>query len=455
MLDGDAVLRLARRAADRGLAIDRSALRAGRHAPPPTWRPEARDDFVGLLRAGRAAVGVVASLDHGDLMVRVLPEWSGVRARPQRNAYHRFTVDRHLIETVAEAAALLDDSSIPAVAVLRRPDVLLLGALLHDIAKGRPGDHSEVGAGMARTVGDRLGVDADGTDALEWLVRDHLLMADTATRRDLADPVTIAKFAARVGDAERLRLLTLLTIADSRATGPAAWSASKAALIDELYERTLAYWRGETAAPDAIAADRALAGPGVVVEWTDAGDGRLRCAVGADDRPGLLADVAGALSLEGFDIAAAEGHSLPGGRAAEVFDGSDPLGRLDDAGRARAADTIRAVLAGRIEIAAGLRARRAAYRSGAVDPAAVRIVVAPDESADAIVVEVYAPDALGLLADLARAFFDAGLDVTTVRAATTGELAVDVFYVRDDGTLGDPGAVAGLEQTLRRALARD
>jgi [protein-PII] uridylyltransferase len=457
MLDGDAVLLLARRAAERGLAIDRSALRAGRHAPPPNWRPGARADFVGLLRAGRAAVAVVAALDHGDLMVRVLPEWAGVQARPQRNAYHRFTVDRHLVETVAEAAALLDDGSTPAAAALDRPDLLLLGALLHDIAKGRPGDHSVEGAETARTVGRRIGLDADGVETLAWLVRDHLLLADTATRRDLADPVTISRFAERVGDPERLRLLTLLTIADSRATGPAAWSTSKAALVQELHDRTLAHWTGASVA---VAGDTtghgALAGPGVVVEWSELDDGRLRCAVGADDRPGLLADVAGALSLEGFDITAAEGHSLPGRRAAEVFDGTDPLNRLGDAaGRERAADTIHDVLAGRVEVAEGLRARRAAYRSAGIAVHEIRVVVAPDESADATVVEVYAPDAVGLLATLAGVFAGAGLDVTTVRAATTGELAVDVFYVRNDGSLADSAVVDTLDRTLRAALGRD
>jgi [protein-PII] uridylyltransferase len=456
MLDGNAVVALARRAAERGLTIDRSALRAARHAPPPTWAPRTRDDFLALLRAGRTAVPTVAALDHGDLMTTVLPEWAGVRAMPQRNAYHRFTVDRHLVETVAEAAALLDDAGVPAAQDLRRPDLLLLGALLHDIAKGRPGDHSEVGAGVARAIAQRLGVDDDGAEVVAWLVRDHLLMADTATRRDLADPATIERFAARVGDPERLRLLTLLTIADSRATGPAAWSASKAALVDELYDRTMAGWRGDVAGAAAEPDDQRLAGPGVVVEWSVIGDGRLRCAVGADDRPGLLADVAGALSLEGFDIDTADGRSLAGGRAAEVFDGTDPLGRLADAeGRERAAATIREVLAGGIAVADGLRARRATYRSAPVDPAAVRVVVMPDESAESIVVEVFAPDAIGLLATLARAFFDAHLDVTTVRASTTGELAVDVFYVRDDGSFAHADRIEALARTLRDALARD
>jgi [protein-PII] uridylyltransferase len=460
-LDANVLLRVARCAADRNMTIDRATLRAGRDARPPQWNTEARADLVALLRSGRALIEVVAALDHEDLVTLLLPEWAGVRSRPQRNAYHRFTVDRHLVETVAEAVALLDEPAQPlarAAREVQRVDLLLLGALLHDIAKGRSGDHSDVGAAVAASIGVRIGLDAPGVDTLTWLVRDHLAMADTATRRDLADPVTISRFAARVGDVERLRLLALLTVADSRATGPAAWGPGKAALVEELYERTLAHWTGAPIVPDPSAGedDAALAGPGVVVEWSELGDGRLRCAVGAPDRPGLLADVAGALSLEGFDIDAAEGHSLAGGRAAEVFDGTDPLARLDDGpSRARAAATIRGVLAGELPVTERLRARRTAYRGDAIDPAAVRIVVAPDESAAATVVEVYAPDAVGLLATVARVFFEANLDVTTVRAATTGELAVDVFYVRDDGSLAAPARVEALDRALRDALGRD
>jgi [protein-PII] uridylyltransferase len=197
----------------------------------------------------------------------------------------------------------------------------------------------------------------------------------------------------------------------------------------------------------------------VVVTWTDLGAGRLRCAVGAPDRRGLLAAVAGALSLEGFDIQAAEGHSLPGGRAAEVYDGTDPLLRLADAaGRDRAAATIRAVLAGEVSVSAGIRARRAAYRDHSVEAGEIRVVIVPDEAAAATLVEVYAPDAIGLLATLARVFVDADLDVTTVRAATTGERAVDVFYVRDDeggGPWRSPSRVSALERALRDALGRD
>ncbi len=197
------------------------------------------------------------SLDHVGLLVRLLPEWEHVRARPQRNAYHRFTVDRHSLEAVAECAALLDaDDPLGVgfdgdIARAARPDVLLLAALLHDIAKGRPGDHSVVGGRLARDVAIRIGVDDAGADDLAWAVRNHLLLADTATRRDLGDERTITRFADEVGDVTRNALLYALTIGDSRATGPAAWSASKAALVRELFVKADALLRAVDA--DAVA----------------------------------------------------------------------------------------------------------------------------------------------------------------------------------------------------------
>lgn len=466
-LDASLLLRVARVAAERGHAIDRDALVALRDVATPDWEAESRADFLGILRQGVRAIDVFEALDHEDLVTRILPEWTNVRFRPQRNAYHRFTVDRHLLETVAEAAALLDAADAPeadAVTALLHPSLLLLGALLHDIAKGHPGDHATVGAQWAGTIGARLGLSADLIDVLVWLVRDHLLMADTATRRDLSDPVTIRRFSDRVLTAERLRLLMLLTVADSRATGPAAWGSGKAALVRELYDRTIAHWSSDRSdgfegATEMIELD-ALTGPGVAVRWTDLEDGRLRCIVGAPDRPGLLADVAGALALEGFDISAADGQTLPDGRAADLFVGTDRLHRLGDGdGRRRAAATIQGVLGGTISVADGLRDRRETYGRAPVDsvaPGNIRVRVAQDESDEATVVEVFAPDEIGLLATIASVFATQRLDVRLARVATTGEQAVDVFYVQDQGAkVSDGLRVAALRQALFAELQRD
>ena len=465
VIDETSLLRVARTAADQHRTIDRNTLVRLRSAPPIEWNPESRADFFALLRQGASAIDVFEALDHEDLVTRILPEWEHVRFRPQRNAYHRFTVDRHLLETVAEAAQLLDAPGAPdarPAQSVSEPELLLLGALLHDIGKGRPGDHAMVGSDAAQHIGSRMGLSTDQIETLVWLVRWHLLMADTATRRDLADPATIRRFAARVGDVERLKLLTLLTVADSRATGPAAWGTGKAALVRELYDRTLrALTHPERdvseGAPPLPVDD--LIGPGVIVQWDVIDDGRLRCTVGAPDRPGLLAGVAGALAIEGFDILSADGQTLPDGRAAEVFVGTDRLERLgDEAGRDRAATTIREVLGGRISAADAIRARRSTYGQPAVATAdeTVRVRVAQDESDDATVVEVYAPDEIGLLATIAAVFTEQALDVRVARVATTGEQAVDVFYVHESGAkVTDRVRVERLRVALFDSLRRD
>ena len=155
-----------------------------------------------------------------------------MRNRPQRNPVHTFTVDRHLVETATRAAAHTRDVS--------RPDLLLIGALLHDIGKGWPGDHSRTGAVMARDIGERLGLDAGDVRILETVVRHHLLLPETATRRDLDDPVTIETVAETVGEPVVLETLAALAIADGQATGPAAWGAWKAGLVAELVRRVAA-----------------------------------------------------------------------------------------------------------------------------------------------------------------------------------------------------------------------
>src|SRR5690606_3760288 len=155
---------------------------------PTPWTREMRDAFVDLLMAGRPAIGVVEALDQTHLWVNVLPEWDAVRSKPQRNALHRFTVDRHLMEAAANAADLVSRTD--------RPDLLVVGALLHDIGKGYPGDHTEVGIDLLATVGPRMGFPPADVATLQALVRHHLLLPDVATRRDLDDPATLDQVAA-------------------------------------------------------------------------------------------------------------------------------------------------------------------------------------------------------------------------------------------------------------------
>ncbi len=172
-------------------------------------------------------------LDQAELLQRLIPEWEHVRFKIQHNPVHRYTVDRHLLETAAQAAALTRQ--------VDRPDLLLMGALLHDIGKGYPGDHSIVGAPIAERIAARMGFSYGDAATIEAMTLHHLLLPDTATRRDLDDPMTITSVAEAVGSsAELLELLHALTIADAAATGPGAWSDWKAGLIASLVRRTRA-----------------------------------------------------------------------------------------------------------------------------------------------------------------------------------------------------------------------
>jgi len=495
--DAGHALQAAAAAASHAVTIDRQSLDRLGDLAPPTWDATERAAFIDLLAAGRAAVPVLEALDQVGALTRLIPEWEGVRALPQRNAYHRHTVDRHLLECAAECAVLLDDPGRDGDVARRAPRVLLLlGALLHDIGKGSPGDHSVAGAEVATTIGRRFGLDERELATLDWLVRNHLLLAETATRRDLSEEATITRFGRAVGDDERLDLLYALTVADSRATGPAAWNPAKAALARELFLRTDALLdRGVVSSPAADARRRELAelvgtaeadafldampaayasafdaaalahhrdlldGADVAVEWVERSDGRLECTVAAADSTGLLATVSGVLSLVGFDIRDAAGYSHSRGRALEVFTGVDRFGRLTGADdRTAAEQMLREALDGSLPLAERLRERARRYHPGATPtPGDVTVTVDLHASDFASVVEIHAPDHVGLLAQMAAVFAERDLDVSQALVATLADRVVDVFYVRgpDGGKVTDPGELAALEQALLDRLGTE
>jgi [protein-PII] uridylyltransferase len=463
-VDAAAVVRVAASAATHHVRISRATLDqlAALTTSPPMWTDDMRADLVELLRAGRAAIPVVEALDHAGVLATLIPEWQLVRAQPQRNAYHRFTVDRHLLEAVAECAAILTaDDFDGEVARRARVDLLLLAALLHDIGKGAPGDHSEVGAERAVTIARRIGLDDHGVDVLDWLIHNHLLLADTATRRDLADEATIVRFGRAVRDTERLDLLYVLTVGDSRATGPAAWSTAKAALCRQLFTETDALLergvvgRGlDSQRRAALERHRALLDSALrdaaelAVEWRTGEDGLLECIVVAPDRTGLLATVSGVLALTGFDVRAAAVYGdAETGMALEVYRGLDQYERLDDEGRAEFARRVAAALAGDDAWRAQLAERRSRY-ARADAPVAVNVDLAASSSAT--VVEVRTADDVGLFATVAGVFAVRGLDVSFAQAATLVGEVLDVFYVRD--AHGAKVTEPSLLQELRDAL---
>jgi [protein-PII] uridylyltransferase len=423
-------LRAAAAAAQAGLALAPRALArlAGCPPLPIPWPAEARDALAALLGTGQAAIGVWEALDQEELITRLLPDWERVRNHPQRNPLHTFTVDRHLVETAARAAAL--------TRTVARPDLLLIAALLHDIGKGWPGDHRLTGEVLARDTAARLGLGAGEADLVARAVRHHLLLPQTATRRDLDDPVTVAQVAQAVGGRPLLELLHALAIADGQATGPAAWNDWKAALVSELVRRVGAALGGEPPpAPLPLRADQITLAAGREPAVMVAGP---EVTVVAPDRPGLLWQAAGVLASHRLAVRSANATSC-GDMAVIAFTVAHQYGEPPDA--VLVTSDLRRALTGQLDVAQRLRQRdqAAARPTGGVAPPTVTLV--DDASHTATVVEVRAHDAPGLLWRIGRALGECGLDLRAARVETLGAEAVDVFYVVD--AAGEPVKDAG------------
>jgi [protein-PII] uridylyltransferase len=431
--DPTVALRAAAGAARHRTRIDRPSLRrlaAARPPMPDVWPPEMLAAWTDLLLAGHDALPVIEALDQVRVWERLVPEWGVVRNRPQRNAYHRFTVDRHLLETVANAASWRDRVS--------RPDLLVTGALLHDLGKGRPGDHTEVGVALAAVVGPRMGFGPDDVRVLQAMVEHHLLLPDVATRRDLSDPTTAERVAEAVGSVLVLELLWALCEADSLATGSSAWGPWKAELVAELVTRARAVLEGaplpEPRAAFPTAQQAALMDAGERAVTVD-GD---TLTVVAPDRPGLFSRVAGVLALHGLDVVAADAVSR-GDIALEQFKvapaGVGPRGFGDDWTQRwpKVAGDVERAVDGRLAVHARVAERARVYKPKLAMPGQAPPQVAIDNGASSLatVVEVSAPDSVGLLYRLTRALADLDLDLSTAKVQTLGAVVVDAFYVVD------------------------
>jgi [protein-PII] uridylyltransferase len=444
------VVRVAAAAASLGVPVAESTLRRlAADAPPLSapWPDATRSGFVRLLGSGPAGLDVIESLDQHGLMERVLPEWAAVRHRPQRNVYHRFTVDRHLCEAAAEAAALAWK--------VGRPDLLVVGAFLHDIGKGFDGDHTEVGELVVEEIGPRMGFSAHDVEILKGMVRHHLLLPDVATRRDLDDPATITAVATAVGSVELLDLLHALTEADSRATGPQAWSRWKAELVADLVRRVRVRLEGggegDERGPDGwVTADhRRMMEPGVVAVM--AADGVIRVA--APDRPGLFSRVAGAVALQGLDVlAASAATSVDGSMAIEELKVAPSLGREPD-WEAVAAEVEQAIL-GRVALGARLEDRARTYARPAAPSFPPRVLVDLTASATSTVMEVRTADRVGVLYAITRALADCDLGIRSAKVQTLGHEVIDTFYLRapDGSKPTDPTHLAEAERAVLAAL---
>ncbi|MET7755374.1 [protein-PII] uridylyltransferase [Streptomyces sp. NPDC005389] len=467
-------LRAAAAAAQSALPISLHAVRrlAATATPLPVpWPAEAREELVTLLGAGEATVPVWEALEAEGIITRLLPDWERVRCRPQRNPVHTWTVDRHLVETAVRASSLTRR--------VGRPDLLLVAALLHDIGKGWPGDHSIAGETIARDLATRIGFDRADVVTLATAVRHHLLLVETATRRDLDDPATVRAVATAVGTVGTLELLHALTEADALATGPAAWSAWRASLVADLVKRVAGVLAGETppdpeaAAPSAeqerlaIEALRtgepvlALHTEPVVAEPEEPEPVGVELVIALPDQPGVLPAVAGVLALHRLTVRAADLRAVE--LPLDLGAGSGPVlvldwrvaaeyGSLPEAARLRA-DLVRA-LDGSLDIPARLAEREAAYprRRGLTAPPP-RVTVAAADSRLATVIEVRAQDAPGLLHRIGRALEGAAVRVRSAHVSTLGANAVDTLYVtRPDGSLLSDEEAIDLTRTLEEAL---
>jgi [protein-PII] uridylyltransferase len=430
-------LEVAAAAARLGVPLSRRALTtlAGHvagsdHRPPLPWSERTRRAFVSLLGSGESVVATVEALEHHGLFSHYLPEWRHVRSLPQRNAFHIYTVDRHLLRTVANADRL--------VRTVSRPDLLLVGALLHDIGKGYPRDHTEVGMEIVDRVVPRMGFDDDDVAVVRAMVEHHLLLAETATRRDLSDPRTAANAAAEIENLERLHLLRALTEADSLATGPSAWSRWKSSLIDQLVDAVSEDLRGR-AVPVLDADGEQRFGPllatvrqGATVDMEHHHAGEFEVVtVACPDHEGLFAEVSGLLALHRVDVTGAEAWTSADGIAVLRF---QILAGVEDPPYGRIRRDLPDALSGRLDLVGRLTSRidsfqRAYRRATAAAPPTRSVAISNNESDATTMIDVRLPDGPAVLYQLASALASFGVSIRSAKVQTLGHEVVDVFYV--------------------------
>jgi [protein-PII] uridylyltransferase len=482
-------------------------------AEPPLPTPEACEAFLSLLASPPAArvqwqlglAELLHRLHDAGLLERFIPGFAHARDLPQFNNYHKYTIDEHSILTLGRCLGLAagDDWLARVWQRVGRPRPLLLAALMHDLGKGYPGDHSVVGAELARAACERLGLPDDETTVVEFLVRHHLVMSHLAFRRDVGDDSLVAGFARQVGSPGVLRFLTLLTAADVSAVGPGTWTTWKADLLRDLYERTLHVLSGEAptdqATRDRAAVERLLADrpaddpvrrrfeslpaasmrgakPTRVVEELGrlcrlAAEGAFAIArwqpdnatvlitVGAEAglSAGVFHRVTAALAGERLEILAADIHTLADGDVLDRFTVRDPDFTGEPPGE-RLGEIVTAIRdAARRLDAAAFRPQWNPFapqlRPAVEEP--VRVAFDTESSQQATIVEVFAHDSPGLLSRLARVIFEAGLSVQAARIGTYRDQVVDAFHVTDaDGRkVTDATLLDRLARGIERAAA--
>ena len=469
--------------------------------------PLVRDLFLDVCRNWGRVAQTFSEMHEIGLLGRYLPEFGALTCLVQYDVYHRFSADQHSLFAVEHLEALAPGQSAESEGAalvfneVEKPELLMLGMLLHDIGKAQGHGHVAKGIPLVRALTARMGLDPADAGAVEFLVAHHLTMSHVAQRRDIDDPKTVADFAATAGDPQRLRMLYLLTYADMRAVGPGVLTPWQARILHELYARALARLTGgRVARPNrtqlvgrlhaavgedlelqavkahlAMVTDRYLAstsvqrmaehlrmlrrleGASVVTELFHHPDlGSSDLVVVTRDVPGLFALIAGTLAAHGVNIISAQIHTRADGIAIDTFQVNDPLGETltSKARWTRLLDALRAVLTGEERVETLLERRRAAGRAPASAAGPPKITLDNQLSDAATVLEVKCPDRLGLLYLITRTLSALGLDIASARIATEIDQAFDTFYVHDrqGRKLEAPETLARVREALAEAL---
>ena len=421
-------------------------LKSGQGKLPTPWPREARELLISLIGAGEAMVGIFESLDQEEIIFEWIPEWMSVRSLPQRNALHRHTVDRHMVETAVHAAKLTRK--------VQRPDLLLFAALFHDIGKGAHEDHSIRGVRLIEPIAQRIGFDAKEIEILKNLVLHHLLLSSTATRRDLDDPATIQSIVSLIPDVNTLELLHALSIADGEATGSAGWSDWKATLVNDLVQRVKRAMAGAEFAqqPEVSAEQMAQAEKGELRVTLEEHSSGYAVEVISPDKPGLLSIVAGVFNISRLDVKSARTKTL--GNSAVMYWIVTPEPHAPEVSATKLHDLIAEALLDSKDVEEKLIARAAAYASipsiPVPDP---EVEIFTDAATDATVIEVRSHDRPGLLFRIGAAITQSKIDIRSAIVTTLGAEAIDTLYVTElTGGPLSPERATEVASHLKQAL---
>ncbi len=419
------------------------------------WSEKDRNAFLSLLQRGDQLLEIWNLLDVSGLWCSILPEWEEMRFLRRPNAFHRYSVDRHLIETAKVASSLRDR--------VHRTDLLLFAALLHDLGKARVGDHSKIGRDLVKTVAERLGFSEEDGEILAVLVEHHLLLAEVITRRDLSDPTTVETVAEKMGSSEVLELLTVLTEADSIATGVVPWSKWKTSLLAELEFKVRRFL------DEGVHLSREPKLPSYILEElvTKASSGYAIVAVedhlyvGACDKTGLFATVVGSLAVSGISVVSADVFERDG-VAIDAFRVGSWSGGEPNYQRFKA--TLKKALNDEAFLLEKIKRTKqsSSYRHDWKDTRdkgvlKSRVSMLDDVSDSASVVEIWTSDRRGVLFELAREISMRGFDIRHAKILTMGVDVVDTFYIVDgDGQKINDNTklkelITGLNQVLGAA----